>query len=230
MFGDLSPQISQAAATTLILEYLNARNENRATVRADEFDEEEPAWAVSSTWDNRYMLALDILDESDPAPNAPKTQLERLLLDLGVQWKTVRLGEFGPRGVAMAGPDVVPTILVNQDHIANEGRGMRFTLAHELCHILFDREKAKTLLHPSTPWAPPSVEQRANAFAAMLLMPRHRARLGRHRKVEALKLEVDRLADTLGVSRSALRHHLFNIDEIGPQQFHQLMRGGGKLH
>jgi Zn-dependent peptidase ImmA (M78 family) len=231
MFGDLSPKISQAAATTLIVEYFNARSGDRATVHADGFDEGEPAWAVSSTWDNGYVLALDLLDEADPAPTAPKTQLERLLLNLGVRWKSVRLGEFGPRGVAMAGPDVVPTILVNQDHIANAGRGIRFTLAHELCHILFDREKAKTLLHPSTPWAPPSVEQRANAFAAMLLMPRHRARLGRHRTVEALKAEIDRLADTLGVSRSALRHHLFNIDEIGPQQFYQLTRGGaGGLH
>ena len=50
-------------------------------------------------------------------------------------------------------------------------RGLRFTLAHELCHLLFDRSVGQRLAVASGPWAPPSLEQRANAFAAMLLMP-----------------------------------------------------------
>ena len=47
----------------------------------------------------------------------------------------------------------------------------RFTLAHELCHLLVDRDKGARLAIVSGPWAPLDVERRANAFAAALLMP-----------------------------------------------------------
>ena len=45
----------------------------------------------------------------------------------------------------------------------------RFTLAHELCHLIHDRGYGARLAIASGPWAPADVEQRANAFAAMLL-------------------------------------------------------------
>jgi hypothetical protein len=47
----------------------------------------------------------------------------------------------------------------------------RFTLAHELCHLLHDRNVGARLAVASGPWAPRGVERRANAFAAMFLMP-----------------------------------------------------------
>jgi Zn-dependent peptidase ImmA (M78 family) len=47
----------------------------------------------------------------------------------------------------------------------------RFTLAHELCHLLLDREYGDELAIASGPWAPLAIEQRANAFAAAFLMP-----------------------------------------------------------
>jgi len=46
------------------------------------------------------------------------------------------------------------------------------TLAHELCHLLVDRGSATELMVVSTPWAPPEIERRANAFAAELLLPK----------------------------------------------------------
>jgi len=39
------------------------------------------------------------------------------------------------------------------------------------CHILFDREYGTKWALASGPWAPRDLERRANAFAAMLLMP-----------------------------------------------------------
>ena len=44
------------------------------------------------------------------------------------------------------------------------------TIAHELCHLLFDGSESGVGL-VSNPWAPYLPERRANAFAAMLLAP-----------------------------------------------------------
>lgn len=63
-------------------------------------------------------------------------------------------------------------ILVNLRNSANAHTfGRRFTLAHEFCHLLFDRDVGAHLAIASGPWAPHDVERRANAFAAMFLMP-----------------------------------------------------------
>ncbi len=110
---------------------------------------------------------------------------------------------------------IQPPIRGNEHPMNAERGGVRFTLAHELCHILFDREKARSFVHASTPWAEPAVEQRANAFAAMLLMPLDRIDLDQSPKdIEALRLKVNKLTKQLEVGRTALIHHLANLDEI----------------
>lgn len=214
MFGDLSPDISPDAAVTLLAEYLNAQADDVNENRLSNFVSDRPAWITVSPWDNGYSLALDVLDQVDPAPDAPNTRVESMLHSLDIRVRQVNLGEQGPRGVALAGSNLRPTILVNLDNVRNSPRGIRFTLAHELCHILFDRSRAQTLAHSSTPWASPPVEQRANAFAAMLLMPPWRAKLRDENDRKNLKEAVGRLADKLKVSRTALRQHLANIHEI----------------
>ena len=214
MFGDLSPNISSEAAATLLGEYFHACERGEDSRVLSDLASEIPAWTASSPWHNGYALALDVLDEIDPEPDASMTNVERMLELLGVRIRNVHLGEQGPRGVALAGGDLRATILINLDNQRNSARGRRFTLAHELCHILFDRSRARPLAHSSTPWASPSIEQRANAFAAMLLMPPPRARLPTVADPKELKQAVDRLADRLNVSRVALKRHLANIDEI----------------
>ncbi len=214
MFGDLSPNISSEAAATLLGEYFHARERGEDSRVLSDLASEIPAWTASSPWHNGYALALDVLDEIDPEPDASMTNVERMLELLGVRIRNVHLGEQGPRGVALAGGDLRATIMINLDDLRNSARGRRFTLAHELCHILFDRSRARPLAHSSTPWASPSIEQRANAFAAMLLMPPPRARLPTVADPKELKQAVDRLADRLNVSRVALKRHLANIDEI----------------
>ena len=161
--------------------------------------------------------------KSTPDPDSAMTQVEVMLDALGVAVRDVDLGEQGPRGVALAGRDLRATILVNRDNLKNRFRGRRFTLAHELCHILFDQGRARSLAHGSTPWASPSVEQRANAFAAMLLMPPSRARRPVTTGLAELKRSVDRLADRMRVSRVALKRHLSNMDEIGPHELDHLL-------
>src|SRR5439155_10894386 len=84
----------------------------------------------------------------------------------------VPLRDRGIRAVSVAGPQHRPSVLLNPGHATYaSGAGRRFTLAHELCHLLFDRGYGARLAIASGPWAPRDIEQRANAFAAMLLMP-----------------------------------------------------------
>ena len=226
MFGALAPSISREAAARLLAEYFDARTDECMSAPLSELvRSDEPAWATPSPWHNGYSLALDVLDEIDPDPDSAMTQVEVMLDTLGVTVRDVSLGEQGPRGVALAGRDLRATILVNQDNLKNKFRGRRFTLAHELCHILFDQGRARSLAHGSTPWASPSVEQRANAFAAMLLMPPSRARRPMATDLAELKRSVDRLADRMRVSRMALKRHLSNMDEIGPHELDYLLGG-----
>ena len=214
MFGDLAPQISQEAAVTLLTEFYNAKTNGQEAETLSELVQDDPAWATTSPFETGYSLALEVLDEADPDPTAAWTDLELMLESLAISVRDVELGEQGPRGVALAGVGLRPTILVNREHPMNRGLGHRFTKAHELCHILFDRHRARPLAHSSTPWAAPSVEQRANAFAAMLLMPTFRAKRPTATSLASLSRGVTILAGKLGVSRIALRRHLANLGEI----------------
>ncbi len=224
MFGDLAPDISKEAAANLLAEYFNAKTNGGMSASLAERFSDEPAWSTSSPWHNGYSCALDVLDDLDPNPKSATTNIDAILDALGVTVKNVGLGEQGPRGVAFAGRDLQPTILVNEDDSKNKYRGRRFTLAHELCHILFDRSRARSLAHSSTPWASPSVEQRANAFAAMLLMPPSRAsRPPAATGLADLKHGIGRLADRIQVSRVALTRHLSNMNEVGPQELDYLL-------
>ena len=216
MFGALAPQMSERAAVTLLSCYFEARHDGAEAEALTALRRDDPAWRAASPWANGYSLAEDVLDEADPDPGAPRTDVDALLRALGIAVRDVGLGEAGPRGVALAGGGLRPTVLVNRDHTSNRQHGRRFTLAHELCHILFDRDRARPLAHGSTPWAPPAVEQRANAFAAMLLMPPGRARRPPADSLPDLRRGIHDLARRLKVSGAALKRHLANIGEISP--------------
>ena len=187
---------------------------------------DEPAWTTTSPWENGYALELDVLDEADPNKGASHTDVEALLEGLSIAVRDVALSREGPRGVAFAGIGLRPTILVNIEHPMNQSFGRRFTVAHEFCHILFDRHRARPLTHSSTPWASPSVEQRANAFAAMLLMPPDTAKRPAANNLAGLKRGISTLAGKLRVSRVALRRHLENMGEIDAYERDQ-MNGAG---
>ena len=121
------------------------------------------------------------------------------------------------RGVSIAGQDHRPGIGANTRHHRNAHPfGLRFTLAHELCHVLFDRHEGRRLAIASGPWAPCSIEKRANAFAAMLLMPPPLI----ERAVERLTYPIDssigvrEAAHVLEAGVASLLHHLRNTGFI----------------
>lgn len=71
------------------------------------------------------------------------------------------------------GPERGPTILINADHkFADSTTRRRATLAHEIAHLLVDRQAALPLAEVLGGRTSESVEKRARAFAAELLLPR----------------------------------------------------------
>ena len=116
--------------------------------------------------------------------------------------------------MSIADPHHRSAILVNGRYGATAGEaGRRFTLAHELCHLLFDRERGRPLAVASGPWVPRAIEQRANAFAAMLLVPTSllKRTLARLTVAVATKEAVDEVAERLRAGRLAVLNHLTSL-------------------
>jgi len=152
----------------------------------------------------------------------------RVICDnLDIRIKETALDTDSIRGVALAGVGFQPIIVVNLTSVFNRSNdGQRFTIAHELCHILFDRTRARRVAHTSGPWAAVGIERRANAFAAYLLMPREVIQQWAHPLDEETSLR--NLATRLQVNETALVEHLYNldfIDEIQRENLRTTFRG-----
>ena len=174
MFGSLAPNVGQqdvlSLAQTMVDLYATEGGSEviRTVCRAAPVEE-----STSPAWSQGYELAEALHEHFNSQFVAEETvDIEKLVETVGVEVKDLELSDEKVRGVSIAGPQHRPGIVVNSRHGANlYPSGRRFTLAHELCHLLFDREAGSRLAIASGPWAPQDVEKRANAFAAMLLMP-----------------------------------------------------------
>ena len=169
MYGSVAPTITKEdmltlAGTMIDLHPMNGESDALAAVcRAVPLNTGYRPWAQG------YELAEDVRDLLDD----PHTlDVDAVLQQFGVETMRIELGDASIRGVAFAGPHHRPGIAWNSSCPFNGNpEGQRFTAAHELCHILFDRDVGKRLAVVSGRWAPLGIEQRANAFAAMFLMP-----------------------------------------------------------
>lgn len=147
-----------------------------------------------------------------PTDTVDFVDVRRTCSHLAVAIEETELETDSIRGVALAGEGFSPRIVVNKKHYFNQNEsGKRFTVAHELCHVLFDRTRARRITHASGPWAAPGIEQRANAFAAYLLMPRALVLLHARRSGH---VDVKSLSGWLKVNESALIRHLCNLGFI----------------
>lgn len=109
----------------------------------------------------------------EAAPLIGEWDLEAVLLaQLQVAVRDVHLEDVRVDGVAVASAGRAPIIAINRSgRFARSPWGRRMTLAHELCHLLFDVDDSGTVGIVSNPWADVGRERRANAFAVMLLIP-----------------------------------------------------------
>ena len=161
-------------------------------------------------------FATELLEDLDQSAGSSFVDVQDICIRLGITIDEIEFETDSIRGVALAGEGFSPKIVINLAHVYNSNEeGRRFTIGHELCHILFDRTRARRIAHVSGSWAPPGIEKRANAFAAYLLMPRT---LIAGNMVYGNRLDneqIGRLAGILRVNESPLVEHLYNINLIG---------------
>ncbi len=219
MFGGLNPSIGSRDAERLVQFLAKNRAGSETAVLTKLVDDRGWNQALAP-YEEGYELADEIRDEIGVSVEDRDVNVHRILNDLGIKIEEVSLDTDSIRGVAIAGPGFFPAILVNTNSVFNKTLGgRRFTLAHEFCHILFDRTRAKRLSHVSGPWTAPRTEKRANAFAAMFLASRAATRAvlreyGKNGTKEA--------AHTLQFSHSAFVEHLYNLGLVDEAEREQL--------
>jgi Zn-dependent peptidase ImmA (M78 family) len=182
---------------------------------------DSPTSSPDIVFQDGYEKALEFRSALGLNPELPllgEHDLEMVLFQrLGIIVQDLTLENATIDGMAAFSPGMAPLVGVNLTGRFSSTRwGRRMTLAHELCHLLYDISEDHKVGIISSSWAPDLLEKRANAFAAMLMMPR-----------EALKASLppnprqwtaEDLGDAmkkLGVGRTALMNHLHNLGFIG---------------
>lgn len=176
LFGSVSPDISAEDVLTLTRIMVEVYRDHDAEEglglpQLDDLFGEVQASALPD-YEQGNRLAEGVLHDLEINDEEP-IDIEGLLRSFEVHIGRVTLKDEGIRGLSVAGPAHRPACFTNPNYQDGESMQVRrFTLAHEFCHLLFDRQRAARLAVVSGPWAPKDVERRANAFAAALLMPR----------------------------------------------------------
>lgn len=209
MYGSCAPTITENDVDTVLAELHPS-----VETDMDSFVRDAPIPAREQ-FQSGYELASEFVDDFSDVYGGDTT-LERVIEKFGIAVYEKPFSDRYMRGIALAGKTVAPTIFVNTNNVNNiKENGKRFTLAHELCHLLFDREYGQEVGITSGPWAPVGVERRANAFAAMLLMPSES--IDEHINGYGDDITIDlcrEKAAALKVSVSALIEHLYNLGKI----------------
>lgn len=171
LFGSVAPSISESDAEKL------------AQLLVDQYDptgeihtglvhisDDRPLSELTPAWEQGYDLAESLHDEIELADNY--VDIDGFIDSLQIDKVSLQLEDKSIRACSLVGPLHKPTIALNSSYAyGRSSRVNRFSLAHELCHLLYDRSHGKRLAIASGSWAPASLERRANAFAAMFLMP-----------------------------------------------------------
>jgi Zn-dependent peptidase ImmA (M78 family)/transcriptional regulator with XRE-family HTH domain len=143
-------------------------------------------------------------------PDGPVPSIRDFVKDLmpGVRLFHSELGSDGPAAVTLADAQIGPTIILNLEGKNRNPAVRRFSLAHELAHLLMDRRRGKPLAILSGYYTESAlaIEQRANAFAVRLLCPPHELESLPDDGLEAAKC----LIRKYGMHYSAARLYLKN--------------------
>ncbi len=227
MFASVAPDLNEQDALDLASLMIDQAGEEGSDGLAD-FVRPAPLNRSLPPWDEGYQLASEWMEAIGWAPEAGFVDVEADLVRFGVVVRDIRLVNREIGGVSIARGPAPPRVAVNLAHPRNAyASGRRFTLAHELCHLLFDRDQAIGLQIASGPWAPADLERRANAFAAAVLMPdalidRVAGRLGLQFD-SVTRADVYRLCEVMQVSPSAALAHLQNRGWITETQRESLL-------
>ena len=216
LFGSMRPDLTQADVSRLANLMLASTTATGDHGELDPYARAEPVRADVPSWEQGYDLADEMRELL--APGGGAVDPIAVAGALGVVIAETTLDDTGTRGVAITSPAHAPTVSLNLSSPFNRNdAGRRFTVAHELCHLLFDRDRGARLSLASGPWAPPSVERRANAFAAAFLMPR----AGIAEVIagaDDTRAAIGAVARRFGVNASAAAHHLAALGFISEEE------------
>lgn len=179
-----------------------------------------PSMSPETVYKDGYEKAVTFRESLQIDPSLPllgKYDLEGgLLPKLGITIQEFTLEDKEIDGLAIFAPGKTPLAGVNLTGKYSSTRwGRRMTLAHELCHLLYDLSEEDSVGIVSNPWAPELLEKRANAFAAMLLMPREALEaILPHSSRQWTQEDLHGAMKILGVGRTALMNHLHNLGFI----------------
>ena len=152
-------------------------------------------------YDQGHALACWLRAHLGLGPSERGTDPGELLRSWGVKIHDIDLGIGSVDAVCAWGPSHGPGILVNPSgKHAQSHAGRRATLAHEVCHLLVDRDGALPLAEVLGGRGARETEARARAFAAEYLLPRALAGESLARARDP-KSEVQSLARRFEVSR-----------------------------
>jgi len=158
-------------------------------------------------WFRQYMeLGTGFVD---PVPILNEWGVE--LVDIKVDPEISAVAVWG----RLHGPGVILNSKKNSR--ASGINGYRATLAHEICHLIFDRQRSLPVADVMGGLGPQFAEKRANAFAAEFLLPQSSAE-------EAVRSS-DRLEQRFGVSRAIVHHQILNsyaAEQLKPAQVREL--------
>lgn len=192
------------------------RVESRPTLELDQLSKEAPdvdQFAVRG-WEQGYALALWFrerlnlgLGKVDPAS---------ILEGWGVGLVEIQI-DPAICAVAVWGRKHGPAIILNTTSPARSSgaKGRRATLAHEICHLIYDRQRSLPVADVLGGYGPQFAEKRANAFAAEFLLPRSVAAQAVQSSQDGIIKVSTRLEKKYGVSREIVRNQIINSYDAG---------------
>lgn len=227
LFSSVSPDVTSADVHTLTSILIEQYRGSASSARIDELAEDVPLHSAASVWEQGYELADTVHARLELDLSEGWVDVVEALARLGVTTVSRKLDDRYIRACCLVGPHHVPTVVQNEtSSFYRSGNAQRFNFAHELCHLLFDRSHGRRVSIASGPWAPRSIEQRANAFAAMFLMPTglvEQAVAGIPDSISELS-SITAVAATLHVSRHTAIHHLYNMTLMSESDREDLLR------
>jgi Zn-dependent peptidase ImmA (M78 family) len=220
LFRSASPELSTSDLRRLSEAFAQLpRSEDCSLTEHQQAD--PPTSSPENVFQDGYEKALACRSALDINPELPlldDNDLELVILpSLGIAVQDLTLESSEIDGMAVFVPGKTPLIGVNlTGKSSSTPWGRRMTLAHELCHLLYDLSDESSVGILSNPWAPELLEKRANAFAAMLMMPREALETVLPLNPRQWTLSgLSYAMKSLGVGRTALMNHLYNLGFIG---------------
>jgi Zn-dependent peptidase ImmA (M78 family) len=217
LFASVAPHVSAGDAGTLLSAMWAAERERFARGRLEDLVADAPVPEARPFVDG-FALALR-LRETLGLGDGPVEMMD-LLRTLGVVVAETNLEDRTIRGVSFCSPTHRATILINGNSpFGRQPWSRNAILAHELCHLLHDRERATRVAVASGAWAPRAIEKRANAFAVMFLIPETAISLRGASKLA----DVRRIAKRFGASYRAVAYHLYHLHFLDDDELAQVL-------